>query len=105
MPNRIKINKREIAALSHHPAVRQAVEAQARAIRDEAKQLAPVETGALRSSIRVEQHNDEFRIGWDKDVAWYGPLVELGTERTAPQPHLRPAAFKVTGRRRVFRGP
>lgn len=72
-------------------------------IRDDARALAPVKTGALRRSIRVENVYDpatkmvEFHVGWDKSIAWYGMLVEFGTEHAAPQPHLRPAAFKHGG--------
>jgi HK97 gp10 family phage protein len=64
-----------------------------RAIRVEAraKQLCPVDTGRLRSSITHELATQggqlSARIGTDVD---YGKHVELGTARAAAQPFLRP---------------
>jgi hypothetical protein len=31
-------------------------------------------------------------VGWDRAIAYYGWMVEAGTEHSAAQPHLRPAA-------------
>lgn len=77
----------------------------AKAIRRDARRLAPVKSGNLRRHIVVEEYTDletgieGFAVGWD-DKGYYGQLVEDGTEDTAPRPHLVPAALKngATGR-------
>jgi hypothetical protein len=81
-----------IAALTRVPEVKKQVRAAAAIIRDEARRRAPRETGALRRSIKVDNVLESgtgqvvFRVGWDKDIAFYGSLVELS------HPHLQPAA-------------
>lgn len=63
-----------------------------------AKQLAPVDTGRLRSSVAHELGRDErglvARIGTDVTYAIY---VELGTRRMRAQPFLRPALDAARG--------
>jgi HK97 gp10 family phage protein len=66
-----------------------------------AKELAPVDTGRLRSSIDNDLGRDDrglvARIG--SDVV-YAPYVEFGTRRMRAQPFLRPAldaAFPAGG--------
>jgi HK97 gp10 family phage protein len=91
-----------ITALSRTPEIKRQVRAVAAAIRNDAKRRAPRDTGALRRSIRVDNVLDErgnvvYRVGWDKRIAHYGGLVELGTEDTPARPHLRPAADAVRG--------
>ena len=65
-----------------------------------AKQLAPVDTGRLRSSIVNETQLDERGlveiVGTDVEYAGH---VELGTSRMAAQPYLRPALDAVRGGR------
>lgn len=55
---------------------------------------APVDTGALRSSITVG-FNGGLMAGWMEGMAGpeirYGGYVEFGTERTRPQPYMGPA--------------
>lgn len=53
------------------------------------KRLAPVETGALRDSIHVEDNPDGEgqRVVVTVD---YWPFVEFGTSIMAAQPYLRP---------------
>jgi HK97 gp10 family phage protein len=74
----------------------------ATAIQKIASRRAPKRTGRMAKGIRVEESVDEqtrlpeYRVGWDKKTAWYGPLEELGTEDTEPRPHLRPAADEVS---------
>jgi HK97 gp10 family phage protein len=75
--------------------VRQAAEAGANVIAEEAQRLAPVDEGDLRDSIkakprRIQQGRAQFEIGPGGD-AWYGKLVELGTEKMPAKPYLRPA--------------
>lgn len=57
-----------------------------------AKQLCPVDTGRLRSSVTHELDRDGQGIvgvvGTDVD---YAPYVEFGTSRASAQPFLRPA--------------
>lgn len=95
-----RIRPEVVAALTQTREVKAQVRRVAVAIRDDARRLAPKRTGALRRSIKVENVYDpvtgkvEYRVGWDKRIAFYGPLVELGTEHAPAQPHLRPAADK-----------
>jgi len=91
-----------ITALTRTVEVKRQVRAVANAVRDDARRRAPRKTGALRRSIRVDNVLDErgnvvYRVGWDKRVAFYGPMVEFGTERTRAQPHLRPAVDAARG--------
>ena len=62
----------------------------------QAKQLAPVDTGRLRSSITAELIRSDGR---PKDVVGtnveYAPFVEFGTSKQPAQPFLRPAAQQV----------
>jgi HK97 gp10 family phage protein len=99
-----RINTRAVAALAEVPAVTKQEETVADRILAEARRLAPFRTGTLRRSLTVIKARNpvtgqtEYRIGWDLSIAEYGPLVEVGTEDTPPQPHLRPAANKLRGR-------
>lgn len=94
-----------IAAVTQAPSVKRQVRTVANEVRKLARQKAPKETGALKRSLKVENTYDsstglvEYRVGWDKRVAFYGPLVELGTEDTLARPHLRPAADEINNRR------
>lgn len=96
------INARAVADLAKAPAVKRQEETVADRVLAEARRLAPVLTGTLRRSLTVVEVRNargqtEYRVGWDLSIAEYGPAVEFGTEDTAPQPHLRPAANKVKG--------
>lgn len=88
-----------LAALSQTPEVARQVRQVANAIRRDARRLAPRRTGTLRRGIAVERVYDRetgqvvFLVGWSKR-AWYGWMVEAGTEDTPPAPHLVPAAVK-----------
>jgi hypothetical protein len=88
-----------LAALSQLPEVTKETGGTANAIRRDGRQLAPKRTGRLRRGISVERVFDRrtrsvsYLVGWSPS-AWYGLLVELGTEDTAPKPHLVPAAIK-----------
>lgn len=68
-------------------AVRKAAEATA----DDARQLAPVRTGALRSSIEATISGTRAEVG---PTASYAPFVEFGTYKDAPQPFMGPAISK-----------
>ena len=90
-----------LAAVSQAPSVKKQVRAVAGEIRKRARQKAVKHTGAMAKGIQVENFYDpatrmvEYHVGWNKYTAWYGPLVELGTEDTPTRPHLRPAADEV----------
>lgn len=94
-----------LAAVTQAPSVKKQVRTVAAEVRKLARQKAVKETGAMAKGIRVENFYDretgmvEYRVGWDKRTAWYGPLVELGTEDTPARPHLRPAADEINNRR------
>ena len=71
----------------------------AKDIQRDARRLAPVNTGRLRRDIQVEEITDlatgieGYAVGWN-DRAFYGQLVEFGTEQEPAHPHLIPAAIK-----------
>jgi HK97 gp10 family phage protein len=59
-------------------------------IEAEQKKLCPVDTGALRASIYVENRGTfEIAIVEAQGYAFY---VEFGTNKMAAQPHARPSA-------------
>lgn len=75
--------------------LKQAAEAGAEVIADEAKRLAPRDTGALADGITAKVHRAQHgraqvNIGIGKRE-WYGQLIELGTEKMPARPFLRPA--------------
>jgi HK97 gp10 family phage protein len=99
-----KINRDVLlAAVSQDRNAKKQMRAVAAKVRDDARRLAPVNTGNLRRSIKVFNHYDPetktvvYRVGWDRSVAFYGWMVEAGTEDTRAQPHLRPAAVRNGG--------
>lgn len=57
-------------------------------IAEEARRLAPVDTGELKNSIHSELGEEGGFIAVDAE---HGPFVEYGTDRMAAQPYLRPA--------------
>lgn len=78
-------------------AVRQAQRAVAKAAYDveaKAKQAAPVDTGALRSSISTSLTADSLTADIGPTVH-YGIYLELGTRRMAPRPYMEPALDQV----------
>jgi HK97 gp10 family phage protein len=93
-----------LAAISQAPSVKRQVRAVANEVRKIARRKAVKKTGSMAKGIQVENSYDsstglvEYHVGWNKRTAWYGLLVELGTEDTAAHPHLRPAADEVNNR-------
>jgi HK97 gp10 family phage protein len=93
------------------PATREAIrraaaEGVARAggyIVDLARQLCPVDTGALRASIRLEPEQPELQmvVKAGGPTAPYAGYVERGTSRSAAQPFLTPAVRAVSVRKEV----
>jgi len=85
-------------------ALDEALEEIAEKIRDDAKSLVPVDTCALRKSIRIEKKGKlqvsvvagdggiiNPRTGREVNYAGY---VEFGTSRMSPQPYMQPALEK-----------
>lgn len=63
-----------------------------------AKQLVPVDTGHLRSSIGADFFGDGRYAVMRAEIgptASYGPYVEYGTHRMAPQAYMGPALDRV----------
>jgi HK97 gp10 family phage protein len=100
----MKIDNRPVgrAALRELVTADQVVDQMRRTAQDiqrDARRLAPRRTGLLRRNIQIEQVFDEttqtpvFLVGWGPK-AWYGRLVEFGTEHSTARPHLVPAAIK-----------
>lgn len=65
------------------------LEAGARVVELHAKRIAPVDTGALRNSIMLDEVTPERAI-LGPHVEYAEP-VEFGTSRRAAQPYMRPA--------------
>lgn len=72
-------------------------------VADLARQLAPVDTGALRASIRVTPDAPALRVEVQAGGASapYAAYVEYGTSRSPAQPYLTPAARAINVRREV----
>lgn len=71
-------------------------------VQNEARRLAPVDTGRLRASIIAVDGTDSrgpfVKVG--TNVA-YAPFVEYGTSKSPAQPYMRPALLLAA---RAFRG-
>lgn len=100
----VKVTKRNrIPELrrSLRPRAEAIINARALQIASIARQLCPVDTGALRDSIAIETyagHRPGF--GTAKRIVvgqFYAPFVEFGTSRMAAQPFLMPAFEAVKG--------
>jgi HK97 gp10 family phage protein len=63
-------------------------------IEGHAKNKAPVDTGALKSSLTAEKKRGVLRW-WVHDGVEYGIYQELGTSRMSAQPFLIPAVEAV----------
>lgn len=73
-----------------------AIDRVAEQVANDARRLAPIDTGTLRASIHVEKS----RRG-ERDVvasAPYAGYVEVGTSRSRAQPFLRPALYQSRGK-------
>ena len=64
-------------------------------VKDKVKSNAPIDTGELRASIRVEKIKKmEYAVKSDVD---YALDVEFGTSTQSAQPYFRPALRSVKG--------
>lgn len=77
-----------------HDKLSSAIECGAQIAADAARNMCPVDTGTLKSSINVTGSDMSARINADTDYAGY---VEFGTSKTAPQPYLVPALINSAG--------
>lgn len=65
------------------------VEETARRVQTDAKQIVPVDTGALQGSIDIEVSGLTAEVF---TTLRYAPFVEFGTYKDRPQPFITPAA-------------
>lgn len=72
-----------------HAGARRGVERAAGAACAEARELAPVDTGRLRESIRYAAAGESASVTTDCP---YAAAVEFGTSKAAAQPFMAPAA-------------
>jgi HK97 gp10 family phage protein len=63
-------------------------------VEQKAKMLAPVDTGALKGSLKAEEHTGPLSW-WVHDGMEYGYWQELGTSRMAAHPFMVPAVENV----------
>lgn len=88
-----------VAALARSKEMGDLTLAQARAVADKAREIAPVDTGAYRASIRAEPVTSRRRTRYarvvadDPKAAW----VEFGTSRHRARAPLRRATEAVFG--------
>lgn len=68
-----------------------AIKAGAEAIAEDAQGRVPVDSGALRDAIHVEQIPGGYSVVAGNDQAFYGHIVEHGGARTPSRPFLIPA--------------
>ena len=68
-----------------------AVEEAARAVRDDAQQLVPRDTGTLHDGIGYTTEGLTAEIGVLDPDLYYGAFVEFGTSRQPAQPFMAPA--------------
>ncbi|MFS0736935.1 HK97-gp10 family putative phage morphogenesis protein [Sphingomonas sp. 1P06PA] len=74
--------------------VRAALKAGGEVIASRAKELVPVDTGALRDSIEVQLPSGNAPtaiVGAREPQGFYDNYIEFGTVNMPPQPFLRPA--------------
>jgi HK97 gp10 family phage protein len=61
-------------------------------ITERAKELAPVDTGALRDSIKNYSIGRTYYVGCYVPYGWY---MEFGTANISPRSFLRPALYTI----------
>lgn len=91
---RVVLDPAAIASLAETPEAAEMAQEAGDVIADRARDLAPKRTGAGAASIRADVGDDEdgyyADVSWDADHFYMG-FAELGTERQAARPFLRPA--------------
>ena len=71
-------------------AIEKALEISAILVQDAARDLVPVDTGNLKSSIQHEAEKEEAVVYTNVE---YGPYVEYGTNKMKSQAYMRPALY------------
>lgn len=94
MPTRVTIQFNELPAMSARleSAASQVVAKSAFDIENRAKQVVPVDTGALKNSITTETNGLQATVSAGQEYAVY---VEMGTRFQSAQPYMTPAAEVV----------
>ena len=77
-------------------AIRSATQAAAKPVVRRAKAQVPVDEGDLKKGIKSKRRKAKkgvaiSDVGFDRQTAWHGRFVELGTSQQQAQPFLRPA--------------
>lgn len=91
----LRRNLNRLHGAERRQAQRDGLDAGARVVETHAKVMCPVDTGALRNSIMVDEVTpDRAVIAPHTD---YAEHVEFGTSRMAAQPYLRPALDEHEG--------
>lgn len=73
-------------------AVTESIKATSLKVSNVAKQIVPVDTGRLKSSIQISNLTKvSAEVGTNVE---YAPYVEFGTNKQRAQPYLRPAAME-----------
>lgn len=85
----LRRNLNRLGGAQRRQAQRDGLEAGARVVETHAKVLCPVDTGALRNSIMVDEVTPNRAI--IAPHTDYAEHVEFGTSRMAAQPYMRPA--------------
>ena len=93
---RVRVNDREVRRLRHHPKVEARGQRDSAAVAQLAADFAPKLTGEGAASIHEElQADGSWHVSWDQEHD-YMRFQELGTEKMAPNPFLRPAAHLLS---------
>jgi HK97 gp10 family phage protein len=71
-------------------------------ILEEMKATAPVRTGALRDSLKIDRRGPAVAVigafrGVQNGAGWRAHFVEDGTAHTPPRPFIKPAGRKFQG--------
>lgn len=92
----MKVDNSATAKALTDSAIMKSMEQLAGMVENTAKDIVPVDTGALRGSMKYETSDEGDTImavvGTDKEYATY---VELGTYKMKAQPYLKPAAIQI----------
>ena len=76
------------------------LERAAQEVVDGAQSIVPVDTGALRASIKVTESGKNHIVisAGDNDRVVYAAFVEMGTSKMSAQPYMGPQADKMNAR-------
>lgn len=77
----------------------------AKTLQQDAISYAPISTGTLRESIKIQKMKKSetptntiaFKIGIDNNICWYANIVEFGSSKSTADPFMTPA-YENNGR-------